>query len=109
MTAKTKTIFVTGATAGFGKAIAYTFAQHGWNILLNGRRLSPAGSRGQLAAADLNVLPESIIQRTEILKDGASSVYGSDAVAGVINIITRRPSENGVAAHASFGTNGIMQ
>lgn len=38
MKTKTKTIFVTGATAGFGKAIAYTFAQHGWNILLNGRR-----------------------------------------------------------------------
>ena len=36
-------------------------------LLLNGRRLSPAGARGQLAAADLNVLPESIIQRIEIL------------------------------------------
>ena len=59
-------------------------------VLLNGRRLSPAGARGQLAAADLNTIPNSIIQRTEILKDGASSVYGSDAIAGVINLITRK-------------------
>jgi iron complex outermembrane receptor protein len=59
-------------------------------VLLNGRRLSPAGARGQLAAADLNTIPNSIIQRTEVLKDGASSVYGSDAIAGVINLITRK-------------------
>ncbi|MFZ4069358.1 MAG: TonB-dependent receptor plug domain-containing protein [Caulobacterales bacterium] len=58
-------------------------------VLLNGRRLNPAGTRGQVGAVDLNVLPESIIDRIEILKDGASSVYGSDAVAGVVNVITR--------------------
>ncbi len=59
-------------------------------ILLNGRRLSPAGTRGSVLAADLNVLPTSIIQRIEVLKAGASSVYGSDAIAGVVNIITDR-------------------
>ncbi len=59
-------------------------------VLLNGRRPGPAGVRGQVGAFDLNVIPSSIIQRIEILKDGASSIYGSDAVAGVINIITRR-------------------
>lgn len=57
-------------------------------ILLNGRRLAPAGTRGQVVAADLNVLPTSIVERIEVLKAGASSVYGSDAVAGVINVIT---------------------
>ena len=57
-------------------------------ILLNGRRLSPAGTRGSVLAADLNVLPTAIIDRIEILKAGASSVYGSDAIAGVVNIIT---------------------
>lgn len=57
-------------------------------VLLNGRRLSPAGTRGSVLAADLNVLPTSIIERIEVLKAGASSVYGSDAIAGVINIIT---------------------
>lgn len=57
-------------------------------ILLNGRRLSPAGTRGAVLSADLNVLPTAIIERIEILKAGASSVYGSDAIAGVVNIIT---------------------
>jgi iron complex outermembrane receptor protein len=58
-------------------------------VLLNGQRPGPAGTRGQVGAFDLNVVPDSIINRVEILKDGASSVYGSDAVAGVANIITR--------------------
>nr|MEA2797401.1 iron complex outerrane recepter protein [Phenylobacterium sp.] len=59
-------------------------------VLLNGRRVTPAGSRGAVGSADLNVLPSAIIDRIEILKDGASSIYGSDAIAGVINIITRK-------------------
>lgn len=59
-------------------------------VLLNGRRLAPSGTRGSVGAADLNVLPTSIVDRIEILKDGSSSIYGSDAVAGVINIITKR-------------------
>ncbi|MFP4208324.1 MAG: TonB-dependent receptor domain-containing protein [Wenzhouxiangella sp.] len=59
-------------------------------VLLNNRRPGPAGTRGQVGAFDLNVIPSSIIQRAEILKDGASSIYGSDAVAGVVNVITRR-------------------
>jgi len=59
-------------------------------ILLNGRRLAPSGTRGSVGAADLNVLPGAIVDRIELLKDGASSIYGSDAVAGVINIITKR-------------------
>ena len=59
-------------------------------VLLNGRRLAPAGTRGSVGSADLNVLPNAIVDRIEILKDGASSIYGSDAVAGVVNIITRK-------------------
>ena len=58
-------------------------------VLLNGQRPGPAGTRGQVGAFDLNTVPDSIISRVEILKDGASSIYGSDAVAGVANIITR--------------------
>jgi outer membrane receptor protein involved in Fe transport len=52
--------------------------------------VSPAGTRGSVGSTDLNVLPNSIVDRVEILKDGASSIYGSDAVAGVINIITKK-------------------
>jgi len=59
-------------------------------VLLNGQRPGPAGTRGQVGAFDLNVIPASVVQRIEILKDGSSSTYGSDAVAGVVNMITRK-------------------
>ena len=57
-------------------------------VLLNGRRAGPAGTRGGVSSFDLNVLPLSIINDIQILKTGASSIYGSDAVAGVVNIFT---------------------
>src|SRR5690606_4432324 len=59
-------------------------------VLLDGQRPGPAGTRGQVGAFDLNVIPSSRLQRVEIVKDGASSIYGSDAVAGVVNMITRK-------------------
>ena len=62
-------------------------------VLLNGRRAGPAGTRGAVSSFDLNVLPQSIVQSVEILKTGASSVYGSDAVAGVVNLITKRDTD----------------
>ncbi|MEE2001668.1 TonB-dependent receptor [Alkalimonas sp. MEB108] len=65
-------------------------------VLLNGRRAGPAGTRGQVAAFDMNTLPVSVVERVEILKDGASSLYGSDAVAGVINIITKRGDDSSI-------------
>lgn len=64
-------------------------------VLLNGRRAGPAGTRGAVSAFDLNVLPLSMINRVEVLKDGASSIYGSDAVAGVVNLITRTDVDGG--------------
>ncbi|MBT8105534.1 MAG: TonB-dependent receptor [Woeseiaceae bacterium] len=59
-------------------------------VLLNGRRISPAGVEGVPIAPDLNVLPSTLVSRYEILLDGASSIYGSDAVAGVANVILRK-------------------
>ena len=64
-------------------------------VLLNGRRVGPAGARGSVGPVDLNVIPDSAVERIEILKDGASSVYGSDAVAGVVNIITKTNRDGG--------------
>ncbi|MCA8893480.1 MAG: TonB-dependent receptor [Hyphomonas sp.] len=58
-------------------------------VLIDGKRPGASGTRGAIAALDLNVLPQSIISRVEVLKDGASTIYGSDAVCGVVNIITR--------------------
>ena len=57
-------------------------------VLLNGRRLSAHGAKGN--SVDLNWIPLSAIQRVEVLKDGASAVYGSDAIGGVINFILRK-------------------
>jgi len=59
-------------------------------VLINGRRVSPAGSGGSIGAADLNTLPNALIGNVEILRDGASAIYGSDAIGGVINIVTRK-------------------
>ncbi len=59
-------------------------------VLLNGRRAGGSGTRGQTQALDLATLPEIAVQRAEFVLDGSSSIYGSDAVAGVANIITRR-------------------
>lgn len=62
-------------------------------VLVNGRRLAPAGVRGVPSAPDLNLIPGSLIERVDILLDGASAVYGSDAVAGVVNYELRREFE----------------
>lgn len=59
-------------------------------VLLNGRRAGPAGTRGGVSSFDLNVLPQALAENVQILKTGASSVYGSDAVAGVVNILTKK-------------------
>ena len=59
-------------------------------VLINGRRLGPAGVEGAPVSPDLNLIPGSIVQQYEVLLDGASSVYGSDAIAGVANVILRK-------------------
>lgn len=59
-------------------------------VLVNGRRWVGGVSQFNTNGVDLNTIPTSIIDSIEVLKDGASAVYGSDAIAGVINIKTRR-------------------
>lgn len=59
-------------------------------LLMNGRRLAPAGVEGAPTAPSINLLPSSLIDRVDLLLDGASSIYGSDAVAGVANVILRK-------------------
>ena len=58
-------------------------------LLINGRRVGPGGVEGAPTSPDLNLLPGGLIQRYDLLLDGASSVYGSDAVGGVTNVILR--------------------
>lgn len=62
-------------------------------LLVNGRRLGRSGVRGAPIAPDLNLIPSSLVQNVEILTDGASSIYGSDAVAGVVNLTLRNDFE----------------
>jgi len=56
-------------------------------VLLNGRRVANYALNG--AGVDLNAIPLAAVERVEVLKDGASAVYGSDAIAGIVNFITR--------------------
>lgn len=73
-------------------------------ILLNGRRMANFASPGDEAGVDLNNIPAGAIQRVEVLKDGASAIYGTDAIGGVINFITRRDYQGvdvGVSASAT--------
>lgn len=74
-------------------------------ILINGRRVSvsPFAKGIDTSFVDINNIPLSAIKRVDILKDGASATYGSDAVAGVINIILRDDVE-GAEVSAKFGT-----
>lgn len=58
-------------------------------ILLNGRRLAPAGVQGAPTRPDLNLIPLNMLERVDLLTEGASAIYGADAVAGVVNFITR--------------------
>ncbi len=57
-------------------------------VLLNGRRMSTHGAKGN--AVDLSSIPLAAIERVEVLKDGASAIYGTDAIGGVINFILRK-------------------
>jgi iron complex outermembrane recepter protein len=73
-------------------------------VLINGRRVTSAvlADDGQRAFVDLNQIPLEAVERIEVLKDGASSIYGSDAVAGVVNIILKS-NFVGTVLKASFG------
>lgn len=59
-------------------------------VLVNGRRIAPSGVEGAPTSPNLNIIPASLVQQYDILLDGASSIYGSDAVAGVVNAILRK-------------------
>ena len=76
-------------------------------VLLNGRRMATYGlaDDGQKVFTDLSTIPLDAVERVEVLKDGASSVYGSDAIAGVVNIILRSDF-TGTILRGSYGMSG---
>jgi iron complex outermembrane receptor protein len=73
-------------------------------VLINGRRVSPygIGFTGDSVSVDVNSIPLAAIERVEILRDGASAVYGSDAIAGVVNFILRKDFR-GLEVSAEYG------
>ncbi len=76
-------------------------------VLLNGRRMATYGlaDDGQKVFTDLSTIPLDAVERVEVLKDGASAIYGSDAIAGVVNIILRSDFQ-GAILRASYGLSG---
>jgi iron complex outermembrane receptor protein len=87
-----------GGTGGFSSVSIHNVGDTRTLVLLNGHRLAMWG--GQLltgfgAGIDLNTVPISAIERIEVLTDGASALYGSDAIAGVVNFITKRNVDEG--------------
>ncbi|KQW51121.1 MULTISPECIES: TonB-dependent receptor [unclassified Roseateles] len=75
-------------TGGSANANLRGFGPGSTLVLLNGRRISAQGMSG--GAVDLNAIPMAAISRIEILKDGASAIYGTDAIGGVINFILKK-------------------
>ncbi|HYD78191.1 MAG TPA: TonB-dependent receptor [Paucimonas sp.] len=80
-------------------------------VLVNGRRMAAYGrpDDGQKSFTDLSSVPMELVERIEILKDGASSVYGADAIAGVVNIILRKDftgtvvkAEGGISGYSDY-------
>jgi outer membrane receptor protein involved in Fe transport len=73
-------------------------------VLVNGRRVAISSFAESITTnfVDINSIPVSAIERVEVLKDGASAVYGSDAVAGVVNIVLRQDFQ-GIELGASYG------
>lgn len=88
-------------TAGFQPNI-HNLGIYATLTLINGHRIAPTG--GEAVFPDPSAVPVIAIQRVELIADGASSVYGSDAVAGVVNFIYRKPF-TGVEAQATYGWN----
>jgi iron complex outermembrane receptor protein len=75
-------------------------------VLVDGVRwVNESSASGVSGSADLNTIPLAIVDRIEVLEDGASAIYGSDAIAGVVNIITKKKFD-GVMVHTKYGSYG---
>lgn len=74
-------------------------------VLLNGRRINVLGANGTTSAVDINMIPINMIERVEVLKEGAGAVYGSDAIAGVVNFITKK-NYDGADINVEYGQTG---
>jgi len=96
--AVTEAASVGSGASGFNGASLHNMGEARTLVLLNGRRLASFGGQtltGGMAGVDLNIIPLAAVERVEVLSDGASAIYGADAIGGVVNVITRRNSTEG--------------
>ena len=84
-------------TAGVSGASLRGLGSQRTLVLINGRRISAGGTLTDSTTVDVNSIPLAAVERVEVLKDGASAIYGSDAIAGVINFILRKDYKGGEA------------
>ena len=103
--ALTNSFTANGAFAGGASAVSLRgLSTNSTLVLFDGLRAAyyPLADDATRNFVDLNTIPDDIVDRVEILRDGASSSYGADAIAGVVNVITKR-SFNGVSGRAEAG------
>lgn len=103
--------FTVNPTTGFATADLRGLGSFRTLVLVNGHRLQPGGIRSE--ARDLNQIPAALVKRVEVLTGGASAVYGSDAVAGVVNFILDNEFEGvnfstGVSGYHHDNNNGYV-
>lgn len=101
------TSFTNGFAAGSASVSLRGLGVNSTLVLVNGRRMAPYGlaDDGLRNFVDLNTIPLEAVERVEVLKDGASAIYGADAVGGVVNIILRKNYRGG-AIGGSYGQTG---
>ena len=83
-------------------------AQNSTLVIMDGHRLPVAGSGNGNPVVDPNIIPQNMLERVEVLADGASSVYGSDAVSGVVNFITRKKFDGLELRYQIQGEHGFL-
>ncbi len=107
------TAFGTGFAAGAAGVALRGLTVNSTLVLIDGRRAAPyaLADDGQRSFVDLNTMPLDAVERIEVLKDGASSLYGADAIAGVVNVILKKQytgaevsAEVGKGQHPGGGT-----
>jgi outer membrane receptor protein involved in Fe transport len=91
-----------GATGGSNRASLRGLGAETTLVLVNGRRIAPSAAAGASSFVNINSIPLAAVERIEVLPDGASSIYGSDAIAGVINVILRKDYQ-GTEATVRYG------
>ena len=86
------TAFGIGFAAGASGVALRGLTVNSTLVLIDGRRAAPyaLADDGQRSFVDLNTIPLDAVERIEVLKDGASSIYGADAIAGVVNVILKK-------------------